>query len=531
MVLRMPSQAVMSSMMILIGCLLTHVPVQGQIVSWNSHSGQFIDPPTFKLLRDPNAVEYRAIVKQDDARYEVTSRIPTIELRGLWEKIKFGKFTLRFEWVDKQGVVIKSDESESWVVRLKSADWGGFDGRRVDWLAAADRGIAYMLRVAKDGPCTYRQPNVPVWIWEPVSQNPAQYPQQQFPIYMEAFLAAHAQKRPNSEQCLDYATYIADWMMANRRPDKGPIPLFPYSTIGRGKFEGGVEGKSANVLRACYFAIALLEVYERVKKPEYLDYARHIADVTMKFQNRDGSFPYRINPETGSVLEQYTVSSMDFVNLVEALEVHGHDAKRALAARRAIEWLLAYPCQTNLWAAPFEDIPDPGLISRNLSQWAPMFLIRHLCAHRDDDPSYVPLAVKLNRWVEDQFVVFGVVEYAHPGTQKMIRVKGPLVREQSMCFAAMDGHTANWILTLIELHKATGKKVYLDKAMAAANAMCAEQYGSGSFSTWGRDYITGEPDPAPLGAFSNWYSGTCYAVESLCKLDAYVKSLGGDRRY
>jgi hypothetical protein len=73
-------------------------------------------------------------------------------------------------------------------------------------------------------------------------------------------------------------------------------------------------------------------------------------------------------------------------------------------------------------------------------------------------------------------------------------------------------------LSLIELHKATGRRIYLDKAKAAANAICAEQYENGEFSTWGRDFKTGEspanhPNWYNAGAFSDWalYSLTQYA--------------------
>lgn len=37
-----------------------------------------------------------------------------------------------------------------------------------------------------------------------------------------------------------------------------------------------------------------------------------------------------------------------------------------------------------------------------------------------------------------------------------------------------------------------GQTANLDKAKAAANAICAEQYKNGEFSTRGRDYKTGE---------------------------------------
>lgn len=150
-------------------------------------------------------------------------------------------------------------------------------------------------------------------------------------------------------------------------------------------------------------------------------------------------------------------------------------------------------------------------------------LIRYLCRHKDEDPAYVAEATRLNRWVEDQLVTFGPTNESSP-----VRAKGPLVFEQFVCWWPMCGHTAHWLMTLIELHKATGESLYLDKAKAAANAICAAQYEDGQFSTWGRDHQTGE-SPAAVEPWhnnqGNWYNSNANSDEALYSLTEYVKGL------
>ncbi|MCI0334141.1 MAG: hypothetical protein L0228_13060 [Planctomycetes bacterium] len=288
-----------------------------------------------------------------------------------------------------------------------------------------------------------------------------------------------------------------------------------------GQFGGSVDGDAVNLLRASSLATSFVDLYLATRHEPYLAYARHIADTTVKFQNADGSFPYRVNPKTGTVVEQYTPDAIEFVELVEKLEPLGYDARRAMAAQRALEWMLAYVCTANNWKGVFEDVPELPVHS-NLAHMAAQSLIRYLCRHKDEDPAYLPTAIRLNRWVEDQFVTFGPENEASP-----VRVKGPLVFEQFVCFWPMDAHAANWILTLIELHKATGEQVYLDKAKAAANAICQEQYEDGQFSTWGRDYETGVCPIDNTGGppVNNWYNCHAYADVALYKLTLYVKSL------
>lgn len=206
---------------------------------------------------------------------------------------------------------------------------------------------------------------------------------------------------------------------------------------------------------------------------------------------------------------------MEFVELVDKLEPYGFDAHRAMAAQRALEWVRTYVCATNNWKAAYEDVGETRFYT-NLSQMPAQQLIRYLCRHKDENPTYLGEAIRLNRWVEDQFVTFGPDDEASP-----VRVKGPLVFEQFICWWPMDGHTANWILSLIELHKATGESVYLDKAKAAANAICAEQYKDGQFSTWGRDFETGES----RAGGANWYNAGAFSDWALYTLAQYIRGL------
>lgn len=485
---------------------------QSFITSWNVSSKQFIDAPEFRLLPPPGTAEYRAVISQDGQEWAVQSASPILNLESLWGKVECGKFSVTFRWIDAQGALLKEETSE----RVKAPDFAGFNESAMDWSAAADRNIAYLIHESDHNTTApYREPGVPVWIWAATPTHVASYPCITINNMIWAFLAHVKNGGPQSEEALRLARVSADWALAHRQPNSGALPLFPYSTITKGSFGGHVEGESVNLLRASWFAISFVDLYAMTKHEPYLEYARHIADTTVKFQNADGSFPYRVDPKTGAVTEQYNCSVMEFVELVERLDPFGFDARRAMAAQRALEWVRTYVLATNNWKAAYEDVGETRFYT-NLSQMPAQQLIRYLCRHKDENPAYLPEAIQLNRWVEDQFVTFGPDNAASP-----VRVKGPLVFEQFICWWPMDGHTANWILSLIELHKATGERIYLDKAKAAANAICAEQYEDGQFSTWGRDFETGE-SPAKG---ENWYNAGAFSDWALYTLVQYVRGL------
>ena len=60
------------------------------ITSWNAYSKQFIDPPVFRILPLAGTAEYRAVVRQNDRTWSVSSRSPTLSLAKIWPRISTG---------------------------------------------------------------------------------------------------------------------------------------------------------------------------------------------------------------------------------------------------------------------------------------------------------------------------------------------------------------------------------------------------------------------------------------------------------
>ncbi len=506
-----------------------------KIVSWNAYSRQFIDAPTFKLLPMPKVTKYTAEVKQGQQSWTVESHTPFLSLETIWPQMENKIFTLNFQWLDQAGTVLAAENT----IRVKAPNWQGLQEPDADWCGAADRNMEYFFHAAWHGKAPYREPNVPVWIWSSASPTVTQgnlfgdfpdgysmsYPAITQGQYIWSLLAYADRGGPQKEESLRLARITADWGLKNRQPDSGKLPLFPYSTITMGQFGGGNEGTNVTLLRPCWLAISYVDLYRATQHQPYLDYAIHIAKTTAPFQQEDGSFPYRLNPQTGAISEYYTPAAAEFVNLVYALEPYYLDPDLALAAQRAINWTIAQVCTSSHWKGVFEDV-FPWPTFSNLSGHQTQNFIRTLCHLKDQDPAFVPLARRLNRFLEDQFVIFSAESeaFVHP-VKGIVHVKGPLVFEQFVCWYPMEGHTGYWIGTLIELHKATGDPVFLDKARAAANAVCVQQFEDGQFSTTGMNYYQDGKLVHDKETGFNWYNCNCMASTGLYMLDAYIKSL------
>ena len=488
-----------------------------QIMGWNRFSIRFIEPPVFELLAWPAAKKYVGIVRQDDRTFRIESDAPRLALSEIWPKLANDFFDFTIELHGAEGLIASSAGSR----RFKAWDWQGFDAKPLDWAAAADRNVGFLIDAAENGVAPYREPGVPIWIWSSAGPEPEKghpngradaYPAAHQPVFIRAFLAHATSNRPQKTQAIKLATFVGEWLLAHRHPDTGKLPLFPFSTIEMGRYEGGNEGAAVNITRACRTGEGMIELYRITGRKEFLDYAAHIADTVPQFQRHDGSLPYRVDPRGGAVVEDYTCDVINFPVLVESIEPFRPDVKRAAAARRAVDWMLAYPATTHHWQGAFEDVREK-LPFENLGNMGTILLIAYLCRHAGEHRDYLPIARRLNRWVEDQFVVF------HPDPTIQVNCPVPQVIEQYVCHYVMEGHTANWIRALLALHRATGEQVYLDKAQAAGNAIVASQFANGEFSTWGHDPATGKTG----SAHSNWYAGNAFASEVLYELAAYVK--------
>ena len=210
-----------SSLCLVAGLLALNVPSalaeQGGpsptwITSWNAYSKQFIDPPVFRVLPLAGTAEYRALVKQDDRTFSVSSRSPTLDLAKAWPRLKTGKFSLTLRCVAPDGRVSRAESG----TRVKAPDFKGLKEPPMDWAGAADRNIAYLINANEHASVPYREPRVPVWIWAATPSHNLSYPCITINNLTWAFLAHAENHGPQTAEALRLARAGADWALEHR---------------------------------------------------------------------------------------------------------------------------------------------------------------------------------------------------------------------------------------------------------------------------------------------------------------------------
>ena len=490
------------------------------LTGWNVYSTRFVDPPTWTWNQVPGVASYRVRMARphEPARsFEATQ--PWFSMAACWAEWPAGPIDLVVEGYDGAGREVCMP---SWPKRFYKVP--GFDGVKqepLDWRGAVRKNIAYLLAPAGDADEPYER-GLPRSSWSSFEDTATgqrfrlAYPASNHPSFVMAFVrfAEAFADDPLAQEALRQARQYGDWLLENRFPADWACGLFPYSTSENGQSSGGKEGQSITLFRSAFVAEAMLSLYEAFGDDRYLDYARHLAESLIRMQRTDGSWPYRVNPQDGSVTQEYTSDTVGPARLLAKLEAIKADGSYREARRKAIEWMLQNPVKTRLWQGQFEDFGE-NTPYENLEHVDSDELVRYLVVFRDQIPGAVDIAEDLNRYTEDQFVVWQREESPVP-----VECPTPTVLEQYLCYWPMEINTGYWILSLMALHEATRKQEYIDKAVAAANAILQGQYENGAFSTWGRDWRFGRPLRT-----DDWPAGSAVASEALLYWDQYYQSV------
>jgi hypothetical protein len=489
---------------------------------WNTYSSRYVYAPVFSWKPIEGAKAY--VIAFADANDQQASTVrlstPHFDMSNVWTGLAAGPIDMIAWAVDDKDNPLCS----AWRKRFNKSP--GYDGKRQEpgnWQASIDRAMTYLLAPARDKVEDF-EGDMPRGCWSSCEESMTgqrrlmAFPALHHPSFVFAFLA-YAQQFPESTlspTALKQAKQYGDWLLKNRLPADWRCGLFPFSTIQQGKMEGYIEGRNITLFRAGRVGEAMVALYKQFKDERYLAYAHHIAHTFTTLQQPDGSWPYRVDPQDGKTVEAYTSNAVSPARLLGMLENIQPNTTYAASRTKAIQWVLNNPVKTKRWQGMYEDI-GARVPYQNLEHWDTNEMIRYIAHYHRNDTASVSIAEDLNKYIEDQFVVWQtgdrcVSDYCPT----------PTVLEQYTCYRPMEVHTAMWIMSLIALHRCTGNTDYLAKATNAANSIVRAQQKNGAYSTWGFDLRFGRPLLT-----MDWPGCNAVAVTALLQLNRYIQSPPG----
>ena len=516
--------------------------VPGERPFWNAHAKAFIHPPAFDFKETAGAKEYRFALARhvednapcQDGHGRAGCPQPAASVRSwtaakpwapipadIWGSLKPGYYTLRAEAVSGRDGARPSQAGERTFYR-SAVFQGPYPKGARGYRDAARRVYA----------AVYNMPQVQGW--KTSDEPPKGYDLYCYPAKilssMIRALCRHAKgglqrvatgsdaincvppdacapardcafdagpggrdKRvpPDADSALAIARKMADWLMAHSQPEGTPLAHFPPTYWGDRR-DVAVRYAGQNMLGyPAHAANAYFDLAEATGEAKYRDAALAIARTFLKLQDKDGTWPLKVLEKDGSpvranrlVPNRYLLGMFD-----RAVEMGGSCLSRpkdggrdkcvppvafAEARDRAFAYVLEGPAKTWNWDGQFEDM-DPMPPYRNLQKGVAIDTALRLFAMGRTDE-----ACEMVDWCEDQFVVWS--DPIHNMDWK--NWKMPTALEQYDYYTPIDASMGDMIGGFAAAYKATGNRLYLEKAKALADNITRHQREDGTIPTY-----------------------------------------------
>jgi hypothetical protein len=277
------------------------------------------------------------------------------------------------------------------------------------------------------------------------------YPAFHHAYLIEAFLDFYTYS--GDPEALRRARDLADWTIAHSTPADWKWPHLPWSTFEEGK-PGGLEDKdNLQPDKVGYMGLSYTRLFEVTGERRYLAAAKAAATTLVARQAWDGSWPFRVNPRTGEVFQQYTAALYMNVAFLEKMHALTGDRDFKNGQIAAWMWMLRNPARTGNWSGLYEDIPKG---SDSQVHYSPLQTIRLLLRYRTpiNGASYLAKARRLFDETLD-------------GLAFHDREMGLILREQTGYLAATPSSAMNWSMMAAEFYLTTGEERFRTTTLEA----------------------------------------------------------------
>lgn len=291
------------------------------------------------------------------------------------------------------------------------------------------------------------------------------------------------------------AQTLADWGIANSTPAEWAAAFLAPSIVRwlpDGSWEGmDYEKWGLEPDKSAYLGDAYLRLYLATENRRYLEAAQRIAGTLGKLREKDGHWPFRIEPRSGRVNYSYTHSQLWYIRFFERLARVTSETRWLEYSEGALKWLLANPVKTNNWQGLYGDFKSGA---KSYDQWVPLEFAQYLLDRRTEHPEYLEIARGILDWVYKTTIVM-------PGLHEGV----PGVIEQSAYPIVIAHHELRLAQTHAVLWGATGDSKHREMAKDVANSV-----------TW----LLMSDGKMRMG---HWYHATCSYMRCLTFNDQFTR--------
>lgn len=461
--------------------------VPGQRAFWNSEASFFIYAPAFDFAEVKGANSYRFTVSANaKSGFTFEADKPWATLTPIWKDLPMGDLSLTVEGLDaKGGKPVGQAGTKSF--NRKTPYLAGDPEPALDYDQAVREACQWMFNSKYFAQFKEKKDKYDL------GKYPAKFAAEG--VVLSMTLYARLQPRPvEADQALEMARNAARALIAASFRADALLPHFPptYDMPGKDKYMNNRVMMNVPAHAGwCY-----LELYDLTKEEEFLQAAIRIGETYRKCQLPNGTWPIVMLATTGEVKKPLEMIPTDYpeINVIGFIErlVMRHGQKQLQPMLDSCEkYLREGPVVNFNPIGMFEDMKPS---SKNLSGNTSAAMAIYLFTHAKDDKD-IQTAEDLVRLGEDLFIFW----------KKANKGLSPAGYEQYACFKPVCCSASFYMDACMAAYRATGKKLYLAKAITMANAHVEIiRRSKGCIPTWWRpgENDKGWPNCPALSAVS-----------------------------
>lgn len=452
-----------------------HPGVRGKTPFWNGYSFKFIYAPAFDFDDVPGAISYIYSVTAGDKFLQFSAPTPRESLSQVWNNIPVGPVMLSVRGVDDTCGPVGPAQTRSFA--KDNPFCGPYDPAPRDYLEAAIQDALYV----------HNSPIAQGWLKDTIPDmeyNLNCYPSKIWSgtIQTELFLAS--QRPEYREEAMQIARNAADALLATAQPADGPLPyLTPTYYCPEGVtliwyIQRVIDLNRDNTMfvDAVMTAKAMLDIYDATGDKKYFDLALNIANTYKNLQAEDGSWPVKVNWNTGEPLTSARSMPTSILQLAQRLQDDYKVKGFSEMIAKTEAWLWDNTISTFNFNGQFEDVKVTDKAAyQNLTNCIAVDCIEYFLQKPKPTQKEIDACIQMARFAEDQFTRWHS-QYDHHGeTPQPESTYSPFVFEQYSFQCAIDASTAGVARAWMHIWEATGDPLALAKAKALTDTLVKVQ--------------------------------------------------------
>src|ERR1043166_1460603 len=226
------------------------------------------------------------------------------------------------------------------------------------------------------------------------------FPARQHAYFIFTFL--RYERYSGESEWMARARDLADWNLTHSTRTNAIYANIPWSVYSDGMPGGSADTDSTEPDKAAFLGSAYIALFESTKEEKNLAGARAIAGTLCRSQRKDGSWPFRVLPQDGTLRLDLGGAPVFYVQFFEDLQRHARSAPYEQAGEGALELRLDRNVKKNIWGTYHEDVkhkPDDRLSAEPMCFTA-TYLFRHSKAH----PEYIKMGRQVLHHLEERLV-------------------------------------------------------------------------------------------------------------------------------